>query len=95
MSAKTSAGTGLKRFGIALLILGGIIYGVAGGADSDNPLVFVGPLVMIAGLLLHFRGRRQAVKARAEAPDSPLRHSSNTVLYLRSFSVPWDSLGRF
>jgi hypothetical protein len=85
MSAKTSAGTGLKRFGIALIVLGGIIYGLAGGADSGNPLAFVGPLVMIAGLLLHFRGRRQAVKARAEGPDSPLHHSGNTVLYLRSF----------
>lgn len=85
MSASGSAGTGLKRFGIVLIILGGIIYAVAGGADSDNPSALLGPLVMIAGLLLHFRGRRQVAKARAEASDSPLRHPAKTVLYLRSF----------
>ena len=78
-------GTALKRTGIALIVLGGLIYFVSGGSEGDNPLAFFGPVMMLAGLLLHFRGRRLAAKARSDSVASPLRSSQHTVLYLRSF----------
>ncbi len=78
-------GTAHKRFGIALMVVGGVMYAMSGGSEGDNPLVFLGPVVMIAGLLLHFRGRKVAAKARSDALASPLRSSGSTVLYLRSF----------
>jgi hypothetical protein len=82
-----SSGSALKRTGIALIIAGGLVYAALGGPD-DNPAALPGPLIMIGGLLLYFRGRQQAAKARAASPASPVRdYSKPEVLYLRSFGA--------
>jgi len=83
-------GTGLKRAGIALLVLAGLLS-LASGALVDSldvpsePVVMLLSLLGLGGLLLHFRGRQQAAKAVAEGSSSPLRGSRPHVLYLRSF----------
>jgi hypothetical protein len=30
------------------MVVGGVMYAMAGGSEGDNPLVFLGPVVMIA-----------------------------------------------
>src|SRR6266705_3063158 len=60
-------GTGLKRAGIALIVLGGLLYAALGGVDSDDPFVFLAVPLMIGGVLLHFRGRQQAARAVAQS----------------------------
>ena len=79
-----SSGSALKLAGAALFIAGGLLYYALGGPD-DNPAALPGPLVSIGGLLLYFRGRRHAAKARAASPASPIHDSKPHVLYLRSF----------
>jgi hypothetical protein len=86
-----SSGTARKRAGISLIVVGGLLYGAAGGVDGDYPSVFVGPLVMLGGIVLHFRGRQQAAKSIAESSTSPLRDSKADVLYLRSFRTDASS----
>lgn len=85
------SGTARKRAGIALIVVGGLLYGVAGDVDGDYPSAFFGPLVMLGGIVLHFRGRQQAAKSIAEASTSPLRDSKADVLYLRSFRMDASS----
>ena len=79
-------GTALKRTGIALIVLGGLIYFVGGGSEGDNPLAFFGPVVMLAGLLLHFRGRRIAAKARSDSEAAKDRKSTRLNSSHRSLS---------
>jgi hypothetical protein len=82
-----ASGTGLKRAGFVLIVLGGLLYAAMGGVDSENPFVWLVAPLMIGGLLLHFRGRQQAARAVAESSGSPLRDSRPHVLYLRSFKT--------
>jgi hypothetical protein len=84
MQKRRSTGRALKMTGIALIPLGGLLYGVLGGPD-DNPVALLGVFVMIAGIVMHFRGRQHAAHARAQGPESPLSDSKPDVLYLRSF----------
>lgn len=73
----------MKATGIALLVIGFVIYAAAGG--GDEPASFFAFPFWIVGILLYFRGRQQAAKAVAEGSASPLRDSTPKVLYLRSF----------
>jgi len=84
MQKPRTSGRVLKIAGIALIALGALLYGVLGEPD-ENPAAFLGVFVMIAGIVVHFRGRQHAAKARAEGPESPLSDSKPDVLYLRSF----------
>jgi hypothetical protein len=84
MQKQPSTGLALKVAGIALIALGALLYAVLGGPD-DNPAAFLGVFVMIAGIIVHFRGRQHAARARAQGPQSPLSDSKPDVLYLRSF----------
>jgi CheY-like chemotaxis protein len=79
------AGTAAE--GIALIVLGGLLYAALDSVDSENPLVFLAVPWMIAGVLLHFRGRQQAAKAVAAGFSGPLHDSRPDVLYLRSFEA--------
>jgi hypothetical protein len=92
MSADQSAnsGAGLKIFGILVIIAGAIFYAAAGDVE-ENPIALVGAVIMILGLLVHFRGRKQAAKARAAAPQSVLNSAGAHVLYLRSFRTDASS----
>ena len=81
-----SSGRALKIAGIALIVAGGLLYAALGGPD-DDPSGFLGVIVMIGGLLLHFRGRQHAAKFRAMGPESAVTDSKPDVLYLRSFST--------
>jgi hypothetical protein len=82
-----ATGTGMKRAGIALIVLGGLLYAALDGVDSGNPLVFLAVPLMIAGVLLHFRGRQQAARIVAASFSGPLHDSRPNVLYLRSFEA--------
>jgi hypothetical protein len=93
-AAPPSSGCALKVCGIGLIVLGGLIYGAAGGVDGDNPMVFVGVIPMILGLFVYFRGRRKAAHARAVGPSSPLNDSKPDVLYLRSFRDDTSTTGK-
>lgn len=84
-------GQTLKILGIVLIVCGTVLYGAMGGAEY-NPAAIVGVLVMIAGVLLHFRGRRQSAKAIATGPNNPLSDDKPDVLYLRSFSTDPSSI---
>jgi hypothetical protein len=81
----TSSGSALKIVGIALLVAGGVLYAALGGPD-DDPSGFLGVIVMIGGVLLHFRGRQHAAKLRAMRAQSAATDSKPDVLYLRSFT---------
>jgi hypothetical protein len=82
----TTSGSGLKISGICLIIAGGVLYAILGGPD-DNPAGLLGPIVMIVGLLMYFRGRQKAAKARAANSQGPIHDSKADVLYLRSFQT--------
>ena len=75
-----------KVFGIALIIAGGVLYGALGGPE-DNPAALIGPLIAVAGLFVHFRGRQRAAKAAAGGSRSLKSASGSRVLYLRSFAT--------
>lgn len=89
--SETTTGKSQKRLGIALFILGAIVYGMSGGVDAENVFPLLGVIMMVGGLLLHFRGRKIAARARLESSVSPLRRHNNTVLYLRSFQSDTSS----
>ena len=91
MSADQSAnsGAGLKIFGILLMIVGAIFYGITNA--EEDPIAFLGVVIMVLGVLAHFRGRKQAAKARAAGPASPLHSAGAHVLYLRSFRTDASS----
>jgi hypothetical protein len=92
IAGSRTAGRSQKLLGIALVILSAIVYGMSGGADSENPISFFLVLLLgLGGLLLHFRGRKIAAKARLESTVSPLSQHGNTVLYLRSFQSDTSS----
>jgi hypothetical protein len=82
----SSGGGGLKIFGIALIILGGLIYLAVGGVD-ESPSAFLAIPFIVGGILLHYRGRQHAARAKAESSHSPLTDSQPKVLYLRSFQT--------
>jgi len=84
MQKQRTGGQALQIVGIAFIALGALLYAVLGGPD-DNPVAFVGVFVMIAGIVVHFRGRQHAARARAQGPQSPFSESKPNVLYLRSF----------
>jgi len=88
MNTHYKHGQACKICGIVLIVCGaivtGAVYGAVGGPE-ESPIAFVGPLIMIIGLLLHFRGRRRAAEALATGPNSPLSDDKPDVLYLRSF----------
>ena len=84
MPKQRTTGQTLKIAGIALIALGALLYGVLGEPD-ENPAAFLGVFVMLAGIVVHFRGRQHAARARAEGPEGPLSDSKPDVLYLRSF----------
>lgn len=80
-----STGRALKVLSIFLILTGLLIYVATGGVD-ESPVAFAGVATMIFGLLVHFRGRKQAAKAAAAALESSGGLSSGRhVLYLRSF----------
>lgn len=81
---KRTPPAGRKRMGILLIVGGGLLYWFLGGPD-DNPIAIIGPVVMLFGLILYFRGRQHAAKSIAEGPGSPIFDSKPDVLYLRSF----------
>src|SRR5262245_11635289 len=87
------SGKVLKAVGVALLIVGGAIYGLLGPLD-ENPIAAFGVFVMLGGVLLHFRGRQQAAKFVANSPTSPLRTTKAGVLYLRAFRADASTFGR-
>jgi hypothetical protein len=84
---RVATGSGLKRTGIALIIVGGLLYLALGGVDSDSPFIFLGPFVIMGGMLAHFRGRQQAARAIGKGPRGPLSASGPHVLYLRAFQA--------
>jgi len=81
---RTSTGRGLKITGVALIIIGALLYAVLGGPDDNPAAIFALPF-MIIGPLVYFRGRQHAAKAVAEGTASPIYDSKPDVLYLRSF----------
>jgi hypothetical protein len=85
-----SSGTGLKIFGILLIIVGAIFYAVAGDVE-EHPIALVGAVIMALGLLVHFRGRKQAAKGIAATSQSALGGTASHVLYLRSFRTDVSS----
>lgn len=85
-----SSGTGLKIFGILVIIAGAIFYAAAGDVE-ENPIAILGGVVMALGVLVYFRGRKQAAKARSAGPQSPLNSAAAHVLYLRSFRTDASS----
>ena len=85
------SGAVLKTTGIVLIVLGGLLYAALGGVDGDQPTAFFGPLLMLGGIFLHFRGRQLAAKASAQSTTSPLWDSKPDVLYLRSFRTDTSS----
>lgn len=82
-----ATGSGLKRTGIAFIVVGGLLYAALGGVDSDNPFALLAVPLMIVGVLLHFRGRQQAARAIAEGSGGPPGDHRPDVLYLRSFKT--------
>jgi len=86
MSQQGSPARGLKILGIALIAIGGLIYLASGGADESLFSLVAIPF-LLAGILVHYRGRQHAAKMRAEGPQSPLMDSRPDVLYLRSFQT--------
>jgi hypothetical protein len=92
--ARNTSGIGLKRVGIALIVVGTLICLAAGDPDEDPEAMlgrFFGAAVMVGGILLHFRGRRQAAKSMAGSSSSPLWDSKPDLLYLRSFRMDASS----
>ena len=85
-----SSGTALKIFGILVIIAGAIFYAAAGDVE-EHPIALVGAVIMALGLLAHFRGRKQAARASAAAPQSALNSAAAHVLYLRSFRTDVSS----
>jgi hypothetical protein len=81
-----SSGNALKVWGIILIGLGALLYYLLDGSD-DNPSALIAIPLMIGGLLLHFRGRQHAARARAADRAGPLYDSKPDVLYLRSFET--------
>jgi hypothetical protein len=86
----SNPGRGLKIFGILLIIAGAIFYAAAGDVE-ENPIALLGGVIMALGVLVHFRGRKQAAKAIAAAPQSSLHSAAAHVLYLRSFRTDASS----
>jgi len=86
VSQQTTSGGGLKILGIALIIVGGLIYLALGGVD-ENPSALLAIPLIVGGILVHYRGRQHAARAKAVAPDTRLRDSQPKVLYLRSFQT--------
>jgi hypothetical protein len=84
MAPNQSSGAGLKIFGILLMVAGALFY-LAAGDVEENPIALVGPLIMVLGLLVHFRGRRQAAKAKVFDAATSVDAAEPLVLYLRSF----------
>lgn len=80
----SKSGSGLKIFGILLMVAGALFY-LAAGDVEENPIALLGPLIIICGLLMHFRGRRHAAKASVFDPKSSIDDVRPQVLYLRSF----------
>ena len=87
-----SSGTGLKILGILFLIAGGIFYAAAGSVE-ENPAALLGAVIMAIGILIHFRGRKQAARFRATGPQSPVQSTQAHVLYLRSFVTDTSTSG--
>jgi hypothetical protein len=90
MAQPVSSGRGLRFAGVVLIVAGGVLYAILGGPD-DDPLGFVGIIPMVAGVLLHFRGRRHAARAKAAVRETGIAGSEPHVLYLRSFSSDTSS----
>jgi hypothetical protein len=88
-----SSGAGLKRTGIGVILLGGVLYAVLGGPD-DDPAGLFGALFMPFGVLLYFRGRQHAAKALAASLNSPIRDARPDVLYLRTFRTDVSTAGK-
>jgi len=80
----------MKKAGIGLLVLGGLLYAALGDPE-EHPEALLGAGLMLVGILLYFRGRQLAAKSLAEGPASPLRDSKPDVLYLRSFRADASS----
>lgn len=92
-SASPPSGCALKVGGIALLVVGALFYLALGGVD-ENPAAIFAVVFMIAGLFLHFRGRRKSARAIAQGPASPLNDAKPDVLYLRSFRDDTSTSGK-
>jgi hypothetical protein len=86
MRQQTSAGGGLKVFGVVLIVLGGVVYLATGGADESLFALLAVPFAA-GGIFLVYRGRQHNARAKAEGRDSPLMDSKPDVLYLRSFQT--------
>jgi hypothetical protein len=72
--------------GIGLIVFGAIVY-IASGSPDESPFALIAIPFFAAGMLVHYRGRQHAAKARVEGPQSPLMDSRPDVLYLRSFQT--------
>jgi hypothetical protein len=48
MATRSRSGASLKPAGLALLVAGGLVYGLLGDPE-ENALVLLGPVVMIGG----------------------------------------------
>jgi hypothetical protein len=91
MATRSRSGASLKLAGLALLVAGGLVYGLLGDPE-ENPLALLGPVIMIGGALLHFRSRQLAARATA-AESNPVQSGADRaqVLYLRAFATdPWS-----
>jgi hypothetical protein len=85
--AAPSSGSALKLAGIALIVGGGLVYMALGGVEENLVAIAIGP-AMAGGLLLYFRGRQHAAKARAASRAIAIHdYSKPEVLYLRSFQA--------
>jgi hypothetical protein len=78
-------GRGLKVLSIFLILIGAIVYGIAGGVDGGLGSI-LGAAILILGFVVHFKGRKQAANAANFALDSSGGLvTGKHVLYLRSF----------
>ncbi len=85
--------TALKRLAIGLFLLGtGLI--AWGGGPEENPIAMTAVVFLIAGALVHFRGRQVAARVRNTGTASPLRDQRPDVLYLRSFGMDASTMRR-
>lgn len=80
--ATVELASGLKALGLGLIVVAAVIYGVGGGVESNPTVAIPGALILLAGLILHIRGRQHMAK---DGAASVLEDSRPDVLYLRTF----------
>jgi len=81
----------LKGLGLSLVVTGAAIYGVSGGPEESPIAAMLGVLIMVAGILLYFRGRQHTARSRA---PRILEDSRPDVVYLRTFRADPSTIVR-